>query len=157
MTDPSSDPLDGLPKPKTVSQRSPLNTPSEPGGERWWLRESLGPVEATPEPEQIIERKTDTHSGPESETDQLEGVSPKDEIESSPGDRLHENTSTEPSEVVPDEDDTPSSSRSNVIPFIAIVSVTVVLWLVIGHVWGVGVGLALGGGYLFSSKGQDNA
>ena len=48
----------------------------------------------------------------------------------------------------------PSSSRSNVIPVIAIVSVTVVLWLVIGHVWGVGVGLALGAAIYLVVKGR---
>ena len=154
LTDSSPDPLSGLPQPKTASQRSPLNTPSEPGGDRWWLKESLAPEELSPE-ETLANGETESTSKPTNVQDQLDGPSTEEETESSsvyrPDHLNADHIAT--SAPLPEDDDTTSSEASKVIPLMAIVSVTVVLWLGMGHIWGIGVGLALGSGYLFTSKG----
>lgn len=157
MTGSSSDPLHGLPQPKKSSQRSPLNTPSEPGGERWWLKESLGPEDSPSEKEDIADSALEQSSEPEERAEVLEELANENDGGVSSIDQsLHDSTDHPTTSATSfDTDEVTTSDSSSVFPIIAIGTATVVLWLLMGKVWGIGVGLALGGGYLFKGKAQD--
>lgn len=157
MTGSSSDPLHGLPQPKKSSQRSPLNTPSEPGGERWWLKESLAPEESPSEKEDIADSALEQTSEPEEREEILDEL-PNEQVGHSLSidQSLHDSADHPATSATSfDNNEVTASAPSIVFPIIAIGTATVVLWLLMGKVWGIGVGLALGGGYLFKGKEQD--